>query len=88
MVTTHFMDSEFLKKQLIGEIEEVVRVKQLNVDLLEHLTYTARWILIYCEKNNIKPPDMNKLLELISKSRELVQRMTESYSASTLCSDC
>jgi len=39
---SHFMDSSYLKKQLIGEVQEAIIVKELNVELLKHLSYTAR----------------------------------------------
>ena len=75
------MDNYHLKRQLIGEIHEAVRVKELNVELMEHLAFTANWILRYCEKNHITPPDLDRLHELIDRSRELVQKMYEPYSS-------
>jgi hypothetical protein len=78
--TDHFMDSSYLKKQLIGEVQEAIRVKELNIELLEHLSYTTRWILMHCEKNNIKPPDLDKLVSLIHRSRQLIDTMYEPYS--------
>lgn len=74
------MDSWNLKRQLIGEIQEAIRVKELNVQLMEHLTFTADWILRYCERNNIKPPDLNRLYELIASAGDLVQKIYEPYS--------
>jgi hypothetical protein len=80
---SRFMDNYHLKIQLIGEIQEAVRVKELNVELMEHLAFTANWILRYCENNNVKPPDLDKLLKLIDRSRQLIQRMYEHYSLSS-----
>jgi hypothetical protein len=78
----HTMGDYYLNKQLILDIQEVIRVKQLNVELMEHLTFTADWLLRYCERNNIKPPDINILLELVDKSKNLVQKICEPYSFS------
>jgi hypothetical protein len=80
MRITLFMDNYYLKRQLIGEVQEAIRVKELNVELMEHLSFTANWILRYCEKNDVRPPDLDKLLELIQKSRNVIQNMYEPYS--------
>jgi hypothetical protein len=74
------MDNYNLKRQLMGEIQEAIRVKELNVQLMEHLTFIADWILRYCERNNIKPPDIHKLSELITRAGNLVQQIYEPYS--------
>lgn len=62
------------------EIQECMRVKELNIELMEHLSFTARWILRYCEGNDICPPDIDKLMELIAKSRQTIQKMDVPYS--------
>ena len=74
------MDSYYLEKQLMGEVQEAIRVKELNVELLEHLSYTAHWILDYCERNNTKLPDLDKLVLLIDRSRRLINTMYGPYS--------
>ncbi|HKG31036.1 MAG TPA: hypothetical protein VKA91_07165 [Nitrososphaeraceae archaeon] len=74
------MDNYYLGKKLQRELQEAMRVKELNVELIEHLGSMGIWILKYCERNNIKPPDTDRLLELIQRSREIVQRMYEPYS--------
>jgi hypothetical protein len=41
MEIIHIMGEFYLKKQLIIEINEAIRVKELNVELMEHLPFTA-----------------------------------------------
>jgi hypothetical protein len=74
------MDSYHIKKQLLGEVHEAIRVKELNVELMEHLTFTSDWLLRYCERMNLKPPNIDKLQELISRAGDLVQKIYEPYS--------
>jgi hypothetical protein len=62
---------DYLEKQ----IQEAIRVKELNVELMEHLAFTGHWILSFCQKNNIHPPNTDKLLELIGRSRVLIEKM-------------
>jgi hypothetical protein len=74
------MDSSNIKGQLLGEIHEAIRVKELNVELMEHLTFMADWILRYCERNNVRPPDTYKLYDHITRAGNLVQQIYEPYS--------
>ena len=50
------MDSYHLKKQLLLDIEEAEKFRELNMKLMEHLSFTVNWILDYCEKNNYNHP--------------------------------
>jgi len=81
-VTLHSMDSHYLKKQLICEIEEAIRVKELNLQLMEQLAYTGHWILNYCHNNNIHPSNTERLLELIEASKTIVRDICEPYNIS------
>jgi hypothetical protein len=63
LVNSHFMD------------KKIERVQNLNIELIEHLAFTGHWILTFCQKNNIHPPNTAKLLELIGRSRALIERM-------------
>jgi hypothetical protein len=74
------MDSYHQKKQLLLDIEEAEKFKELNVELMEHLSFTVNWILDYCEKNNLQPPNIEKLLNITKKCRELFERMNVYYS--------
>lgn len=58
-------------------IEEIEGLKELNVQLIEHVGSIGMWILKYCERNRIRPPDADRLLDLIQRSREIVQKMYE-----------
>jgi hypothetical protein len=55
------MDNYFLKKQLLGEIQEAIRFKDLNIEFLELNSFIARWLLAYCTKNHVRPPNIDKL---------------------------
>ncbi len=69
------MDSYFLKKQLLAETNETLRIKELNLELTENLSHTSNWILKYAVDNGVKPPNLEKLLNLIGRSRELVENI-------------
>lgn len=73
------MDNYHLKKQLLLDIEEAERFKEFNIELMEHLSFTANWILDYCEKNNLQPPNIEKLQNTIKKCRGLFERINRFY---------
>ena len=62
----------------MGEIQETIRIKELNVELMETLTDNAIWVLKYCERNKIRPPNLNRLFETVNKSRTLLEKMYQS----------
>jgi hypothetical protein len=64
---------------LDSEIREVVKVKDLNIELMEHLTFTADWLLRYCERNNVWPPNTDRLLELMHRAKGLIQKICQPY---------
>jgi hypothetical protein len=68
-------DSYFLKKQLIAETNETLRIKELNLELMENLSHMSHWILKYCTDYGIEPPNLDKLLDLIRRSHELIENM-------------
>jgi hypothetical protein len=78
-VIPHSMDSLYLKKQLIGELGEAMRVKDLNVQLMEQLAYMGHWLLNYCDEHKITPPNVERLLELIQSSRKITNDIYEPY---------
>jgi hypothetical protein len=73
------MDSRYLKKQLIGEIEEAMRVKELSMQLMEQLAYMGHWLLNYCNNHEITPSNTERLLELIQASKKIMNDIYEPY---------
>ena len=75
----HMDNNYYLKKQLIQEIEEAIRIKELNMEFMEQNTFLSRWLLNYCAKNNIEAPNLDRLQELVQKGIQLVQKMYKPY---------
>jgi glutaredoxin len=78
-VTTQYMDSfgDYRRKQRTNELLEWRRLKTLNMELMEHVSFAGHWIINYCKMNNIQPPNMDTLSELIIRSRRLIEQMYE-----------
>jgi hypothetical protein len=58
----------------MDKLKEIERIKDLNIELMEHLAFTGHWILTFCRKNNINPPNTNRLLESLV-GVELIEKM-------------
>lgn len=66
---------DFLKKQLILDIQEASMISDLNTELLDNLIYSTRWIIDYSIRNNIPLENLDKLQRLLKTSRTLIQQM-------------
>lgn len=82
LMLVHNMDSIFLKKQLILDIEEAMRFRDLNMEFMDENAFLTRWLLNYCATNHIEPPNLDKLQDLIRKCGNLIERMNRPYTRS------
>jgi len=46
----------YLEMASTEKLRYAVKVKQINDELMEHLSSSLRWVLHYCTKNNIPIP--------------------------------
>jgi hypothetical protein len=65
---------------IVKVYKENPKIMQLNGELIDRVTFTARWLLKFCEEHNIEPPNLNELSDLIKKIREQIQRMDDELS--------
>ncbi len=73
----HRMNDYHLKKQLLGEIHEALRIKELSVQLMEQVAFIGLWLLKYCQDNNIKPPNLDRLEDMLKNGREFVRKIDD-----------
>jgi hypothetical protein len=55
----------------IHELQDAVKIRHVNMELLQYLTSSLRWVLRYCQKHNIEIPDKDKIMELIDRAIEI-----------------
>jgi adenylate cyclase len=74
------MDSvDHIKLAAFQELQEVLRIKRVNDELLEHLLSSLRWILHYAKKNNLDVPEKDKIITLLDKGMEISNKLPQSY---------
>ena len=68
------MEIEALE-EVLAEYNHAKKLKRLNEELMEHLNSTVRWILHYCEKNDLRPPNLDILDNAVERSQDYIQKM-------------
>jgi hypothetical protein len=53
--------SDHMKIAAFQELQDAIKIKRVNDELLDHLLATLRWIFHYVRKNNMPMPDQDKL---------------------------
>ena len=61
-----------LLKEATATLNELIRMNDLNQELLETLTVTMLWLKDYAEKHNISIPRERTYLSLIRKAETLI----------------
>jgi len=65
---------DFLLKEQMQKLEEILRIKQLNLELLNTLEATLIWTLNYAKRHNIPIPKQS-LHFLLRKAMALIDEM-------------
>lgn len=71
----YLMDDYHLKMQLVSEIREVLRIKELCLELADATQSTLKWQMDYCRKNNIPILKERPLMDLLNRCESLITRI-------------
>jgi hypothetical protein len=66
--------SEHIRLAVYQELQNAVKIRKVNCELLEHLLSSVRWILHYARKNNISLPDIDKIEQVIDRAIEIDEK--------------
>jgi hypothetical protein len=75
--------SDHIKIAAFQELQNALRVKQLNDELLEYLASSLRWLLHYSKRNNIPLPDRDKIEQIIDRTLEIAEKLPRSSRSMT-----
>ncbi len=65
-------DAQLLK---IENEKRILHGIRINDELMEHLSSTIRWLMHYCEKNNMRPPNLEHLSNSVKKAHEYLHKL-------------
>jgi hypothetical protein len=57
------------------ELQEALKIKRVNDELLEHLLSSVLWLVNYAKKNNITLPEKDKIVNMLDKATEIADRL-------------
>jgi hypothetical protein len=66
--------TEHMKIAAFQELQHAIRIRRVNLELLEHLCSSIRWLLHYSRKNNVNLPDVDKMEDLLHKAEEIDEK--------------
>ena len=69
-----------MKIAAFQELQDALRINQVNEELFEHLHAALRWILCYVKKHNMPMPEQDKLLTLLDRAEEIEDKLPPSVS--------
>ena len=61
-------NTDLLEAAAYQKLQEVMRIKKVNEELLEYLSSSLRYILHYSKKNNIILPHIDKIKQIIDRA--------------------
>jgi hypothetical protein len=64
-----------IKMAAFQELQEALKIKRINDELLEHLVSSIRWIVYYTNKNNIPLPEKEKIMNMLDKAVEIAGKL-------------
>jgi hypothetical protein len=62
------------------ELQDGLRIKEVNDELFDHLIGALRWILHYVKRHNMSMPEQDKLIRLIERAEEIEDKLPSSVS--------
>jgi hypothetical protein len=75
-VLTSIADSaDHIKMAAFRELQEAIKVKRVNDELLEYLGASLRWILHYAKKYNIPLPEQDKISEILQRTMSIADKL-------------
>jgi hypothetical protein len=56
------------------ELQDAIKIRRINIELLEYLCSSIRWLVRYATKNAIRLPDIDKIEQILDRAVEIDER--------------
>jgi hypothetical protein len=64
-----------IREAAFHELQEALKIKRVNDELLEHLLSSVLWLVNYAKKNNITLPEKDKITEILDKAIAIADKL-------------
>ena len=77
------LQNHFLEIELIEHIRELIRKERLTLEILDVLDFNFRWLLQFCQKNDIVIPDRARLQMSWNRLRKAIRELDSTTQSAT-----
>jgi hypothetical protein len=60
-------NAELMKLAAFQELQDALKIKRVNDELLEFLTSSLRWLMHYSQKNNLPLPEKDRMIDTLDR---------------------
>lgn len=64
-----------IKMAVYQELQDALKLKQVNEELLEYLTSSLRWLIHYTNKNKIALPELDKIDQILNTAMDIANKL-------------
>jgi|APSaa5957512535_1039671.scaffolds.fasta_scaffold08481_12 hypothetical protein len=64
-------------KKALAEMDDAVKLKKMNEELMQQLSGSVYWLIKYSEKYDISLPKKEELLRMVEKADSMIDKMTQ-----------
>ncbi len=64
-------------KKALAEMDDAVKLKNMNEELMQHLSGSVYWLVKYSEKYCIPLPKKGELIRMVEKADSMIDQMTQ-----------
>jgi hypothetical protein len=75
MRSIHKDSLESMKLAAFQELQDALKIKRINDELLEFLTSSLRWLLHYSKKNNLPLPEKDRMMEILDRIMDISHKL-------------
>src|SRR5437899_11959165 len=70
-------DDVAILRKALSKYEDALRMKNMNRELLQHLTDSVFYLIKHAEKYNLPLPKKDELIRMVDKANFLIDQITE-----------
>ena len=64
-------------KKALSEMDDAVKLKNMNEELMQHLSGSVYWLIKHSEKYDFQLPKKEELIRMVEKADFMIEQMTQ-----------
>jgi adenylate cyclase len=75
VVPTRKNSLESMKLAALQELQDALKIKRINDELLEFLASSLRWLLHFPRKNNLPVPERDRIMDILDRVMAIADKL-------------